>query len=222
MSVSGNPLEYLAAFWGGVLLSFTPCLYPIIPITASFIGIRAGTSRLKGLVLSSVYVAGIAVIYSILGIVASLTGKFFGAVSAHPLTHIFVGLVVILFGLSMLDIFLIPIPNFVKLPSLKSKGFFSIFFLGLTSGLVVSPCITPVLGAILTYVATKQNILYGATLLFSFAYGIGLILIIVGTFSTILISLPKSGKWMIYIKRLCALVLVGMGIYFIIKGIGRM
>ena len=222
MNLSGNPIDYLVAFFGGVLLSFTPCVYPLIPISAGFIGVKAAGSKLKGLALSLVYVTGLAITYSLLGLIASLTGRFLGVISANPITHILVGIIIITFGLSMLDIFSISLPAIIKLPKLKKGNYFSTFLLGLTSGLIVSPCITPVLGAILAYLTTKKNILYAMTLLFSFAYGMGLILILLGTFSTILLSLPQSGKWMVYIKKFAAFVLIGMGIYFVFNGLGRL
>ena len=165
MNLSGNPIDYLVAFFGGVLLSFTPCVYPLIPISAGFIGVSAAGSKLKGLFLSLVYVTGVAITYSILGLIASLTGKFLGAISANPVTHIVAGVIIILFGLSMLDIFRIPLPAIIKLPKVKKGNYFSVFFLGLSSGLLVSPCVTPVLGAILAYLTTKKNILYGMALL---------------------------------------------------------
>ncbi len=222
MNLSGSPFDYLAAFLGGVIISFSPCVYPLIPVSASFIGIKAGSSKLKGLTLSLTYVTGIAVTYSILGLFASLTGKIFGMIASHPLTYIFAGSVIILFGISMFDFFNLYLPSIIKLPAAKKHGYFSTFLFGMASGLVVSPCTTPVLGAILVYLAAKKNIFYGVTLLFSFAYGMGLILIIAGTFSSILLALPKSGKWMVYLKRFAAVVLVGMGIYFVFSGIGRL
>ncbi|OGX16293.1 MAG: hypothetical protein A2166_04020 [Omnitrophica WOR_2 bacterium RBG_13_41_10] len=219
MNVSGNPLDYLAAFSGGILVSLTPCIYPLIPITVSFIGVRAGGVKLRGLSLSLVYVTGMAVTYAALGLLASLTGKFFGAISAHPITIIVVGVFMVLFSLSMLELFKIPVPIFIKFPPLKNKGYLSAFILGFSSGFIVSPCVSPVLGAILVYLAAKSNVLYGTTLLLVFAYGMGLILIMVGTFSSVLLSLPKSGRWMIWIKKACALALMLIGIYFILTAI---
>jgi thiol:disulfide interchange protein DsbD len=221
MNLSGNHVDYLVAFFGGVLLSFTPCVYPLIPISVGFIGVRAAGSKIKGLVLSLIYVTGVAIIYSLLGLMASLTGKFLGAISTHPITSIFVGVIIIVFGLSLFDKFSISLPNIIKLPTIKKGDYFSTFLLGLTSGLIISPCISPVLGAILVYLGTKKNLLYGMTLLLSFAYGMGLVLIVSGTFSSILLGLPKSGKWLILIKRFFALLLIGMGVYFIFNGIRR-
>lgn len=222
MNLSGNNIDFLAAFLGGVTLSFSPCVYPLIPVSLGFIGARTNGSKLKGLNLSLIYVTGVAFTYSILGMVASLSGKLFGAVSSHPLTYIFVGLVIVGFGLSMLEVFMIPLPHLIKLPLPKKQDYLSAFLLGLSSGLIVSPCLTPVLGGILAYLITKKNILYAATLLFSFAYGMGLVLILAGTFSNILTKLPKSGRWMVYIKKLWATVLFGMGTYFVFTGIRRL
>jgi len=222
MNLSGNHVDYLVAFLGGVLLSFTPCVYPLIPISVGFIGVRAAGSKIKGLVLSLIYVTGVAIIYSLLGLIASLTGKFLGAISTHPITSIFAGVIIIVFGLSLFDKFSISLPNIIKLPTIKKRDYFSTFLLGLTSGLIISPCISPVLGAILVYLSTKKNLLYGMTLLLSFAYGMGLVLILSGTFSSILLGLPKSGKWLIFIKRVFAFLLIGMGIYFIFCGLRRL
>jgi len=221
MSVSGNPVDYAIAFFAGILISFTPCVYPLIPVSAAYIGARGNGSKLKGLALSLTYVFGIAVTYSALGLSASLTGKLFGTISSHPLTYIIVGLIIIASGLFMLDVFTISLPNLVTLPRLKKKNYVSAFFLGLASWLLVGPCTTPALGAILAYLAAKKNIIYGATLLFSFAFGMGFILILAGTFSSLFLSFPKSGKWMVYVKKACALILLGMGVYFVVIGIRR-
>jgi len=222
MILSGNPADYIIAFIGGITVSFTPCVYPLIPVSVSYIGAKS-SSRLKGFILSLIYVSGIALTYSLLGLFASLTGKFFGSISSHPLTYILVGLVMIVFGISMFGLFNIPysINPKVNTPSLKRGNYFSIFLLGVTSGFIISPCLTPVLGSILSYLATRKNIPYGVSLLASFAYGMGLILILSGTFGAFLTNLPKSGKWMIYFQRLAGGILLTMGAYFIYSGIRR-
>ncbi|MDD4954053.1 MAG: cytochrome c biogenesis protein CcdA [Candidatus Omnitrophica bacterium] len=214
-------LNYLKAFLGGVGLSLTPCVYPLIPVTAGYIGASSAGSRLKGLSLSLVYVTGIAITYSLLGLFASLTGTLFGRVSSHPLTYILVGVLIVLFGLSMGNLFNIHFPRIIKPLEFKKISYFSVFVLGLSSGLVVAPCVTPVLGSILLHLAAKKDLLYGATLLLSFAYGMGLILILVGTFSGLLANLPKSGKWMAYIQKIFSLLLLAAGAYFIYQGLRR-
>jgi thiol:disulfide interchange protein DsbD len=221
MNLSGSPLDYLIAFSAGVLMSFTPCVYPLIPVSAGYIGIKAAESKLKGLFLSLAYVTGLAVTYSLLGLAASLTGTLFGQFSSSPLAYFLAGAVIIFFGLSMLDLFSLPLSGIIKLPLLKKRGYFSVFFLGLVSGLIISPCLTPALGSILVYLAARKNLLYGAGLLFSFAYGMGLVLILIGTFSAALLKLPKSGKWMVYIKKACAFLLIAAGLYFVFIAIRR-
>lgn len=222
MILSGSPLDYLWAFLGGFLTCLTPCVYPLIPLTAGFIGVEATGSRLKGFTLSFIYVTGIAITYSLLGLFASLTGRIFGSVSSSPLTYFALGAIVILFGISMLDAFTIPLPNIVKLPALKKHNYLSTFLLGLGSGLIVGPCLTPVLGSILAYLVTRKNILYGATLLLTFAYGMGLPLLLIGASSSVIFSLPKSGRWLIFIKRACAVILILAGAYFIWVGFRRL
>ena len=221
MQLSYNPTDYILAFSGGLLMSFTPCIYPLLPVSASYIGLGSAGNKLKALILSLAYVSGIAITYSVLGIIASISGTIFGKVSTYPITRIIAGSIIVFFGLSMLEVFNISIPLMHKRNPLKKHGVLSVFLFGLSSAMMISPCVTPALGSILAYLATKQNIFYGATLLFSFAYGMGFTLIIAGTFSSILLSLPKSGKWLVYIRRIYAVVLLGMGIYFIASGIGR-
>lgn len=221
MDLSVNSLDYLKAFLGGVGISLTPCVYPLIPITAGYIGSNCSGSKLKGLISSLVYVTGVSVTFSILGLLASLTGTIFGRISSHPLANLFVGLIIIIFGLSMFGLFYFPSFNILKLTGLKKNSYFATFLFGLCSGLAVSPCLTPVLGSILLYLTTKKNLLYGITLLLSFGYGMGMLLVLVGTFSSALFKLPKSGKWMLYIKRLSASIVIAVGVYFIIAGIRR-
>ena len=221
MEVLGSAWDYVFAFFGGVTLSFSPCVYPLLPVTAGFIGIRAGGSKLQGLFLSFLYVTGLAATYASLGLVATMTGRMFGTISSHPATFMVVGAAFILFGLSMFNVFAIYFPSIARLSKIKRKGLWSVVVLGLVSGLVASPCVAPALGAILMYLATTKNIVYGTTLLVAFAYGMGLTLILVGTFSTAMLHLPKSGKWMMYAERIAAGVLICVGVYFIYSALRR-
>ena len=220
MNLSGNPIDYIFAFLGGALVSFTPCVYPLIPISVSYISVKSN-SKPKGFILSLIYVTGMAFTYSILGLIASLTGKIFGGISNHPVTNLVVGVVIVFFGLSMLDLLKISFGTHFGNPVFKKKGYFSIFLLGITSGFIISPCLTPALGSILSYLATKKNIFYGMSLLAVFAYGMGLVFILSGTFAGILANLPKSGKWMVYFKKAVGVLLILMGLYFIYLGIRR-
>ncbi len=222
MSLQGNSLGFIGAFLGGVLVSFSPCVYPLVPITLGFIGVKAGSSRLRGLILSLIYVLGLAVTYSILGLIASLTGRLFGQISTYPVSFLIIGNACIIAGLSFFDIININFAGIRLQNKIKMRGdVLSVFLLGLASGLVAGPCTTPALGTILLYATTKQNIFYGASLLFVFAYGMGFLLILAGTFSAVFINLSRSGIWLARLKKLSGFILLGIGEYFLIKA-GRL
>ena len=214
-------LAYLAVYLGGVLVSFTPCVYPVIPITIAFIGARGGGSRGQGFLLSLIYVLGMAVTYTALGGVAALSGKLFGQLQTNPWTYFVMANVCLLMGLSMLDVFMLPFrtPQFITRiqPRTQSKGFVSSFLIGAASGLVMGPCTAPVLAVLLGYVATRQEMLYAMSLLFVFSFGMGTLLIILGTFAGLLANLPKSGPWMIKIGRLFGWLMIAAGEYFLIQ-----
>lgn len=218
MELQGNFFDYFIVFWAGVLVSFTPCVYPLIPITVSFIaGINTKGSKFKGLIISLVYVLGLALAYCSLAVFAALTGKIFGQVQNHPAIFIGVANIFLFFGLVMLDV--IPLPNFgVNVADkIRGKGLGAVLLFGMASGLIVGPCTAPILGTLLLYVASKQNVLHGASLIFVFSYGVGALLILAGTFGGLLGSLPKSGPWLIRVKQFCGFVLIIAAEYFLIK-----
>lgn len=220
--LQGETISYLGAFMGGVLVSFTPCVYPLIPITLSFIGIKGHVSHMRGFSLSAVYVLGLAFTYSMLGLIASVTGTLFGRVAASPISSLVVGNVCIIAGLSFLDVIHfrwagLALQNRIK----RTGGFFPVFLLGIVSGLVATPCTAPALGAILVYVASKQNIFYGSSLLFVFAYGMGFSLIIAGTVGHLIIKLASSQKWLYRMQEISGFILIAVGEYFILQA-GRL
>ncbi|OGS46067.1 MAG: hypothetical protein A2539_03520 [Elusimicrobia bacterium RIFOXYD2_FULL_34_15] len=201
----------------GFLTSLTPCVYPIIPIIISYVGGQSGGSKIKGFLLSIFYALGIAVIYSLLGAIAALSGNFFGDFQASFWPNLLVGNLCLLFGLSMLDIFIFQIPFLSQFQTKRGKGLLGAFFFGMISGLVASPCTAPVLLIILTFVATKQNLPYGIIVLFSFSIGLSLILVLAGTFAGILTSLPKSGVWMVKIKKAFGYIFIAIAEYYFIQ-----
>jgi thiol:disulfide interchange protein DsbD len=209
-------MSFVAAFLGGVLTSFTPCVYPMIPITASLVGgSNIGGSRVRGFVLSIFYVMGVAVTYAALGVFAATTGRLFGEINTNPYAYFIIANIIIILGLGMLDVFTIPMMSPKNLP--KFSGITGIFIVGMVSGLIVGPCTAPVLGVLLAYVASTQNILSGVFLLFIFAMGMGILLIFVGTFSGALAALPKSGEWMVKMKKVIGIFMIGLGEYFLIR-----
>ena len=210
--------SYAVVFLGGILASLSPCIYPVIPITVAYIGANAPVTKARGFFLSLFYVLGISVVYSGLGLIAALGGRLFGEISVNPWTYLVIGNVFLLLGLSMLDLFILPIPGFLRrsdsLP--KRKGLFGAFLVGLSAGFIVGPCTAPILGAVLTYVASKQSLFLGVSLLFTFAIGMGLLLMFLGAFIGLAASLPRPGAWSNIIKKIFAITLIIYAEYLII------
>ena len=215
---ASSALAYVAVYVGGVLVSFTPCIYPVIPITVGYIGGQSSGSRSKGFLLSLIYVGGMSVTYAVLGVAAALTGTLFGRIQTSPWTYLVVANVCLLLGLSMFEVFTLPVPRFLAGAGGGGarQGMSGAFIVGVASGLVLGPCTAPVLAALLGYVATTKSILFGGSLMIVFAFGMGTLLIVVGTFSGLLASLPAAGAWMVRIKHFFAWVLIIMGEYFLI------
>lgn len=209
-------MAFVASFLGGLLTSLTPCVYPMLPITIGAIGSsNIGGSKLRAFILALVYVTGMAVTYAGMGIFAALSGRFFGEINSSPWSFLLVGNIILLLGLSMLDVY--NLPTFAPKSKAEKSGLPGIFLLGLTSGLVAGPCTAPVIGVLLAYVASTGNSILGGALLFVFAFGMGSLLIAVGTFSGLLASLPKSGNWMIKIKKTLGWLMILLAEYFFMQ-----
>ncbi|PYQ14845.1 MAG: thiol:disulfide interchange protein [Acidobacteria bacterium] len=210
-------LAYLIVFAAGVLTSFTPCVYPMIPVTVTYIGGAQAGSKKRAALRTLVYVLGIALVYSALGAFAALSKRFFGQIATNPWITFGVGNVIILFGLSMLDAVVIPVPGILTRGAKGGENFLGALVMGMASGFVAAPCTAPVLGTLLIYVGSSGNVLYGASLLFTFAFGLGFLLLLLGTFAGALASLPKAGSWMVTIKKVFGFGMILVGEYFLIQ-----
>lgn len=215
----GTFATLILIFFSGVLVSFTPCVYPMIPITLSIIGARsAGQRPLMGFLRSAVFVLGIAVVYSALGFFGARTGHLFAFLFQNKW---FVGALVIFFaamGFSMMGFMEIQLPARFsgRLQSGANRGgFIGAFLLGLVTGVVASPCGSPVLFTILAVVAQGGKAALGVTMLFTYALGIGTLFLVLGTFPAFLSRIPKSGEWMEDIRRLLGLALFGVAFYYL-------
>lgn len=219
-------LAYPLAFAAGLLISFTPCVYPVIPIQLGFIGGQTvavresgGSVRLRGFLLSLLFVTGMAVVYAALGAFASLTGTLFGLWASSPWTYIAVSNIILLLALSMLDVFQLSTPKFLSRwnPERKGKGYLSALLVGASSGLIVGPCTAPALGAVLAYVGTKGNVIFGTSVLFIFAFGMGALMIALGTFGGMLAALPRSGARMIKVKKVFGVIMILIAEYLLLQ-----
>jgi thiol:disulfide interchange protein DsbD len=210
-------LALLFCFLGGIAASLTPCVYPMIPITISVIGARSAGGKLKGFILSLFYVLGIAITYSVAGMAAAKTGAVFGTILQNPWVVGGIAVVFVLMALAMFGAFELQVPTSVstKLGGYQGRGVFGVLVMGAITGLVASPCVGPVLVVLLTYVAQTQSVLLGFLLLFTFAVGLGLLFIVIGTFSGILVNLPRSGAWMVAVRNIFGVLMILVAFYYI-------
>lgn len=222
---SGSVAALFVVFAAGVLTSFTPCVYPMIPVTVTFIGGAAGGDRRRAVGLSLLYVLGMAVVYSSLGVAAALMGKIFGQFTRTPLVYGLVGIVILVFGVAMLDVLPIRVPGFfagVQQQGAKRGGWLGALLMGVAAGFVAAPCTAPVLGVLLTYVGQQGKVLWGTTLLFVFALGLGLLLMLLGIFSGLLSSLPRAGAWMDWIKKGFGVAMLLIGAWFLWRAVSML
>lgn len=217
---AGSPAAYAIAFLGGLLTSFTPCTYPILPVTVGYLGSRSGRSRTRTILASGMYALGMALMYAALGMAAGLSGRMFGEVTAHPLSYFVMGNVCILLSLSLFDVFVLPIPGFLaRLGGTAGDGgtMGGAFLVGICSGIVVGPCTAPVLGGLLLYVGSSGNPVFGATLLFTFAAGMALPVVALGMFAGLLAGQPRSGAWLVKVKKGFGVLLLLAGEYLLLE-----
>lgn len=229
-----NPfLAVIIVFIAGLFTAFLPCTYPLIPLTVSYLGSRENKSTLDSFINSLIYVFGMAVIYAVLGIVAVLIGGAIQSIIFSPWVLTPLVILFMFFMFSMFGYYEIQLPG--KLQNIKSKSVKKtnskggIFLFGMVAGLVATPCALPVVGSILLLIASETgkadttplqfagNLGYGFLLMFIFAIGLGILFIILGTFSGLRSRLPKSGKWMIVIQRFFGLLMAGVSIFFLMR-----
>ena len=197
----------IAAFGWGLAASLTPCVYPMIPITMAIVGAK-GSGRLRGFLLSFTLVLGMAVTYTAVGLVAGLSGSAFGAFAQKPEFLIPVSLLFAVFALSLFGAFEIQLPQSIQAKLQGSgprQGYGGAFVMGLVLGPLAAPCVGPFVGTVLVNIAKQSGVVSGASQLFAFAMGMGVLFMVVGTFSS---GLPKSGNWLIRFKQVMGLVVL--------------
>ena len=223
--LSDRPLVALPlAYLGGVLWSFAPCIYPMIPITASIVGGQTvgaeRPSKRRAVALTLAYVLGVALFYATLGLIAGMTGTMFGAISTNPWLHFAIANLLILGALAMLDVIPIRLPAalMTRAASAGEGGRIAgAFVMGAASGLVAAPCGAPVMATVLTWVSLTKSATLGFLYLFVFSLGMCTLLIAVGISVGVLGVLPRAGAWMIWVKRLFALIMLIMAEYYLVR-----
>jgi len=216
----GLPITLLAIFILGLALNLTPCVYPLIPITIGYFSQQSGSSRGRRIALSSLYVLGIAITYSALGVFSALSGKLFGAWLQHPAVLVFFALLMLVMASSMFGLFEITVPQFIANRSGGQAGLLGALTMGLLIGIVAAPCVGPFVISLIALVSSLQSPMLGFLMFFVLAIGLGLPYLFLGIFSSGMTNIPRSGMWMIQVKKAMGFILIAMAFYFLRPLIG--
>jgi thioredoxin:protein disulfide reductase len=210
----GPLLLALTAFGFGLLVSLTPCVYPMVAVTVSVFGASNAKSRMQAFGLSGAFVLGLVCMFVPLGLSAALTGQTFGSALSSPwvigtMSALFLALAASMFGAFDLDI-----PSSLKnrLATAGGAGYFGAFVLGLVCGPIAAPCTGPFLWGMLAWIAQAKSLVLGSIAMTAFALGLGVPFFLVGAFA---MQLPKSGRWMNHVKSLMGIILVVVALYFL-------
>lgn len=214
---SSSSIQLIMAFVLGILMSLTPCIYPMIPITVGLLGTSAQNSLFKNFILASAYTSGVALVCALLGLIAVTFGAQCGQLACNPFIIVGMASLLIYFGGSMLGWYNLYIPRFLQGSSnTVHKGSpLSAFMLGMASGTIASPCMSPGLALLLTLVAGLNNYFLGFMLLFVFGIGSSIPLLVIGTFSSSIHLLPKAGSWMNEVKKFFGFMLIMTALYYL-------
>jgi thiol:disulfide interchange protein DsbD len=230
ISSKGLPIALVFIFVSGLLLNATPCVYPIIPITIGFFmnqsASQEGKPRLsRTFLMASMYVLGMAIMYSLLGVIAAKSGGLFGAALQSPIVLITLAALMMALALSMFGAYEFKLPEslnrFATSSTQSTSGVIGALVMGLMMGIVAAPCIGPFVLALLVFVGERGDARYGFFMFFVLALGLGMPYLVLGTFSGAIKSLPRSGMWMVTVRKVFGLVLIGMALYFLMPLMGR-
>ena len=215
--LSQSPFIFISVFFLGLGLNLTPCVYPMLSITISLFRGSEGEPHGRAFFKALAYVLGMVTMYSVLGLVAAMTGSFFGEWLQNFWGQFMAGIIMTALALSMLGLYQFRLPSWL-MPS--RQGAFkathlSFFISGLLVGIIAAPCIGPAVLTLLTFVSAQQDKFFGFSLFFVMALGLGMPYLVLGTFSGLLKKLPKSGAWLVWFERLMGVVLLAFGIFYV-------
>ncbi|MCU0291843.1 MAG: thioredoxin domain-containing protein [Thermoanaerobaculaceae bacterium] len=214
-AAAGLWLQLLLTFLAGLALNLTPCVYPLIPITISFFLAQKQQGARAAWPLAIAYVLGMSVTYSALGVAAAIGGKLFGAALQSPWVVGLIVLVMLALAASMFGLWELQVPGFIMNLSGGRGGLGGSLVMGLVVGLVAAPCIGPFVLGLLTYVGQRQDPLLGFLLFFVLSLGLGVPYLLLAIFTGALDRLPNSGAWMLGVRKLFGVLLIGLAAYFL-------
>lgn len=211
---------FLALFLGGLLLNLTPCVFPMLGVTVSIFGARAKQPLPKVFATAVLYVLGICVTYTALGVVAALTGGLFGSALQSVWVNLVLGGLMLVLSLSMFGLYEMQPPNWMmdRLGGAQATNFAGAFLSGLGVGVIAAPCVGPFVVAVLALVAQKHSVLFGVQTMFTLSLGLGFPYLFLATFSNLLQALPRSGDWMVWVKHGFGVIMASIGLYYLFIG----
>jgi len=209
---------FLALFFGGLALNLTPCVFPMIGVTVTVFGARKRERPVKALANAVAYVLGIAVTYSVLGVIAALTGGLFGSALQNPWVSVGLGVLFLVLSLSMFGLYEMQPPPWMleRLGGADTTSLLGVFLSGLAVGIIAAPCVGPFVVAVLALLAQRGDPLFGLQTMFTMSLGLGLPYLFLAMFSNLIQSLPRSGDWMLWVKQVFGVWLASIGVYFVL------
>jgi thiol:disulfide interchange protein DsbD len=212
----GNVFTYPGAFILGLLMNLTPCVYPLIAVTVALFGGQGDGSRARVVGLAAVYVLGIAVTFSALGVASALSGSAFGMALQQPVVLVLIAAVLLALAASSFGLYRFRIPVALgQWAARPGTGVGGALFMGLTMGLVAAPCVGPVLAGLFLIVAARQQILFGFSLFFVLSIGLGAPYILLAALASAARKLPRSGGWLTWVEKLLGFVLMGLALFYL-------
>ncbi len=216
---NSHVFQFLGFFIAGLAVNLTPCVYPMLTVTASLFKAKSGErpSLRHSFSKALAYVLGIALMYSTLGYFVASTGKIFGGILQNTWVLLAVAGMMFVLALSMFGVFQIRFPSELlsRLGGLRKANYAGLFLSGMFVGVFAAPCIGPPVIALLTAVADKGSPAFGFSAFFVFSLGLGLPYLLLGTFSGLVTRLPKAGHWLIWVERIFGVILLGFAAFYL-------
>src|SRR5580692_1766008 len=208
-------LGFIAVFLGGLALNLTPCVYPLIGVTIAYFGNQGGGPR-RVMYLAMVFVLGIALMFSAVGVAVAMSGGLFGAAMQNPFVLVALSMMLLTLAASSFGLFSVQPPQWMlQRAGTAHPGYAGALLMGLGMGVVAAPCIGPIVLGLLLMVERSGSALFGFALFFTLALGLGVPYIGLAMAAGQIRRLPRSGEWLAWVEHLFGFVLVGLALYFL-------
>jgi thiol:disulfide interchange protein DsbD len=208
-------LGFIAVFLGGLALNLTPCVYPLIGVTIAYFGNQGGGPR-RVMYLAIVFVLGIALMFSAVGVAVAMSGGLFGAAMQNPFVLVALAMMLLTLAASSFGLFVLQPPNWMlQRAGTAHPGYAGAMLMGLGMGVVAAPCIGPIVLGLLLMVERSGSALFGFALFFTLALGLGVPYIGLAMAAGHIRRLPRSGEWLAWVEHLFGFILVGLALYFL-------